>query len=225
MRTKGYRTIINIFLIPIGLLIIFCVFILFSGSSNKEISDSTRKEILKKAEEMANVKWTPKYDLNDKSAKFTFSKGKTYTGIPYSMDVYQATSAREFLKKIKNSSELYGNDCSGYVSAAWGISRQTTLTLYNAVEKKEKIDGRYIKKISWDEIKPADALLVDDGKGKGHVMLYVESNKGNKDELIIYEQNVVINTPNGSVPVARKDVRSQKALIKDGYIPIRLMRK
>jgi hypothetical protein len=141
------------------------------------------------------------------------------------MDVYQATSAKEFLKKIKDSSELYGNDCSGYVSAAWGISRQTTLTLYNAVENKEKIDGRYIKKISWDDIKPADALLLDDGKGKGHVMLYVETNENNKDELIIYEQNIVINTPNGSTPVSRKDVRSKKTLIKDGYIPIRLMKK
>ncbi|MNF13792.1 hypothetical protein D3C80_2157590 [compost metagenome] len=56
-------------------------------------------------------------------------------------------------------------------------------------------------------------------------MLYVETNENNKDELIIYEQNIVINTPNGSTPVARKDVRSKKTLIKDGYIPIRLMKK
>lgn len=225
MRTKGFRAIMNLFLIPLGLLIIVCVFILMSGSNNKDLSDSTRNEILKRAEEMASVKWTPKYDLKDKSAKYTFVKGKTYKGIPYSMDAYQATSAKEFLSKIKNSSELYGNDCSGYVSAAWGISRQTTLTLYNAVENKGKIDGRYIKKVSWDDIKPADAFLLDDGKGKGHVILYVESNKENKDELIVYEQNVVINTPNGSIPVARKDVRSKKTLIKDGYIPIRLMKK
>lgn len=225
MRAKGCRAIINVFLVPMGLLIIVCIFILMSNSGNGGISDSTRKEILKRADEMATIKWIPSYDLYDKSADFTFVKGKTYTGIPYSMDTYQAASVKEFLAKIKNSSELYGNDCSGYVSAAWGISRQNTLSLYNAVKNKEKIDGRYIEKISWEAIKPADALLLDDGKGKGHIMLYVETNKEDEDKLVVFEQNIIINTPNGSIPVARKDIRSKKSLIEDGYIPIRLMKR
>jgi hypothetical protein len=188
-----------------------------------DISDTVRGEILNRAKAMAEVKWTAKYNLIETECTYTFIKGKTYQGVPYSMDQYQVTSPKDFLSKINNSKILYGNDCSGFVSASWGISRQTTLCFYNAIKNATKIDGKYVCQISWDDLKPADALLIDDGNGEGHIMLYINSDKKNTDNLNVYEQNIATEKPLYPIPAARKDVRSKKELMENGYIPIRLM--
>lgn len=185
-------------------------------------SNDERQEILNRAKAMVEVKWTPKQNIIDKYAIYAFIKGKTYYGIPYSMDSYQITSVDDFLSRISNSSVLYGNDCSGFVSAAWGISRQTTLSVFNAVKNASKIDGKTVRKISWDELVAGDALLLDNGKGKGHIMLYIDTDSKDSDKVNVYEQNVQTIFPFQPIPVARKDVRSKSSLIKDGYIPIRL---
>jgi len=188
------------------------------------MSDALREEVLNRANAMTEVKWTPKYNLIDKKSAYTFIKGKTYCGVPYSMGTYQVTSPNDFLTKINNSKTLYGNDCSGFVSAAWGISRQTTLSLYNAVKDGIKIDGKSVCKISWDDLRAADALLLDNGKGKGHIMLYIDADKKNSDDLNVYEQDISTVVPYEPIPVARRDVRSKSNLIKEGYIPIRLIK-
>ena len=171
---------------------------------------------------MTEVKWIPKYNIIDKYGNYTFKKGKTYTGIPYSMDFYQVSSVSDFLSKINGSKKLYGNDCSGFVSTSWGISRQTTLTFFNAVKSKNKIDGYTVSEVSWDDLKPGDALLLDNGKGKGHIMLYINTDTKNSDRLNVYEQNISTSVPFEAFPVARKDIRSRKMLQEAGYIPIRL---
>ncbi|MFL0197031.1 NlpC/P60 family protein [Clostridium sp. WILCCON 0269] len=193
--------------------------------NKNDISTCTinRKEVLNKAYEMANVSWIPKYNLFDKYSHYTFIKGKTYYGIPYSMSYYQATSINDFLSKISNSNVIYGNDCAGFVSICWGINRQTTLSLFNAVKYHTKIDGKTVNEISWQDLKPGDALLLDNGGGKGHIMIYIDTNPKNGNELNVYEQNVQTVTPFVSVPTARKDVRFKSNLINSGYIPIRLM--
>lgn len=191
--------------------------------NNSGMSDVLREEILNKAKAMTEVKWTPKCNLIDNKGLYIFIKGKTYHGVPYSMDTYQVTSSDDFLSKINNSKILYGNDCSGFVSTVWGISRQTTLSLYNALKDGSKIDGKSVCKISWDDLKPADALLMDNGKGEGHIMLYIDSDKKNSDNLNVYEQNISTVIPFEPIPVARRDVRSKSKLIKNGYIPIRLI--
>lgn len=183
-------------------------------------SDDLKIESLNKAKAMTEVKWTPKRNMVDKSCSYTFIKGKEYQGVPYSMDPYQVKSPSDFLNKINNSKGLYGNDCSGLVSAAWGIKRQTTLTLYDEVKSKK--GKKFVSQISWDDLKPADALLLDNGRGKGHIMLYIDSDKKNSDNLNVYEQNIPTVTPYEPIPVARKDVRSKSKLMKKGYIPIRL---
>ncbi len=196
-----------------------------SIDDNKEsdgISASARKEILNRARAMAEVKWSPKYNLIDKHAHYIFLKGKTYCGIPYSMGAYQTSSASDFLSKINNSSILYGNDCSGFLSSAWGLSRQTTLSLFNAVKNRKKIDGRRVTEISWNDLKPGDAILRDNGKGNGHVVLYINTDDGDSDKLYVYEQNIITRIPFEPIPTARKDVRYRSTLIKQGYIPIRL---
>lgn len=187
------------------------------------IPSTASQEIINRAKAMAEVKWTPKHNLVDDKGHYIFIKGKTYTGIPYSMGTYQAASTSEFLSRIKDSSKLYGNDCSGFVSASWGISRQTTVTLLNAVTSGNKIDGKSVCKISWDDLKPGDAVLKESGNGKGHVVLFISRDSSNKDKINVYEQNVATLMPYQPIPTAREDVRSEKNLKKQGYIPIRLI--
>lgn len=191
--------------------------------SNKGMSDAAREAVLERAKAMAEVKWIPQYNLVDKKGHYVFRKGRTYYGVPYSMDSYQVTSPNDFLNKIKDSKIIYGNDCSGFVSAAWGINRQTTLSIYNAVKNGSKIEKKFIRKISWDEIRPADALLLEKGNAKGHIMLFIDVDKKNSDNLNVYEQNIQTVIPLETIPAARKDVRSKSMLMKEGYIPIRLM--
>ena len=66
-------------------------------------------------------------------------------------------------------------------------------------------------------------MLKDDGKGEGHIMLYDTTDSKNSDNLYVYEQNIATVVPLETIPVARKDVRSKSKLIKNGYMPIRLM--
>lgn len=193
-----------------------------SAAANNIITPACQK-VISNAQAMIEVKWIPKKNLVDKIAHYIFVKGKTYTGIPYSMDSYQAGSALDFLSKQNSTNYLVGNDCSGFVSAAWGIKRQTTLTLFEAAKKGILVDGKAVKEISWNDIKPGDALLHDNGKGKGHIMLYLSTDSTNTDSLTVYEQNVSTLVPFEPIPTARKDVRSKNALIKEGYFPIRLM--
>lgn len=183
--------------------------------------DST--SVLSRAKAMVEVKWIPKYNLVDKYGYFIFVKGKTYYGIPYSMGIYQVNSPNDFLSKINESKNIIGNDCSGFVSAAWGISRQTTLSLLTAVKSGSKIDGKLISEVSYDDLRAGDAFLLDDGKGKGHIILYINTDKNNSDKVSVYEQNVSTIVPYEPLPVARMDDRSITKLKKAGYIPIRLI--
>ncbi len=185
---------------------------------------SMGKETISRAKTMAEVKWMPQNNMNSVEGNYTFIKGETYKGIPYSMGAYQASSAADFLSQIKNSKVILGNDCSGFVSAAWGVSRQTTLTLYEAVRSGSKVDGRSVIKISWEDLKAGDALLKENGTGKGHAMLYKEADAQNNDTLYVYEQNIGTVMPYEPIPTAREDIRSKNTLMKDGYFPVRLVK-
>ena len=196
--------------------------VIIPDTNIEKVPEVNRVDVINRAKAMAEVKWTPKYNIKNSYGKYTFKKGKTYTGIPYTMDVYQVSSVSDFLSKIKTSKVIYGNDCSGFVSTAWGLSRQTTLTIFNSIKYESKIDGRLISQISWDDLKTGDALLKDNGKGEGHIMLYDSTDSKNPDSLYVYEQNIATKVPLEVIPVARKDIRSKKSLQDYGYVPIRL---
>lgn len=183
---------------------------------------NNRKDIINRAKAMVEVSWIPNYNIVDSIGHYIFLKGKTYKGIPYSMGSNQASTASEFLTHIKTSSKLYGNDCSGFVSTAWGVGRQTTLSLYKAVKNGNKIDGKSVTLISWEELKPGDALLRESGNGKGHIVLFINYDEKNNDSIHVYEQNIGTLVPFQPIPTAREDIRSKKTLEKTGYVPIRL---
>jgi hypothetical protein len=200
--------------------------IVIGTNQNNDINDAdniNRKNILNRAQAMVNVTWVSKYNLVDSVGHYIFLKGVKYKGIPYRLGGYQVSSANDFLSNINKSNKLYGNDCSGFVSIAWGVSRQTTLSLYNAVKNKNKIDGKSVVMISWAEVKPGDALLLEKGNGKGHILLFINFDVKNKDSVHVYEQNIGTIVPLEIIPVAREDIRSMKTLQKYGYIPIRLI--
>ena len=198
--------------------------VIYNTNANVSMSNVLKEEILNRAKAMTEVKWSPKYNLIEKKCSYIFIKGKTYQGVPYSEDLYQVSSPNGFLSKINNSKILYGNDCSDLVSVAWGIRRQTTLSLYNDIKNGNKIGNKHVCQISWGNLMPTDALLIDNGKGKGHIMLYINSDKKNSDNLNVYEQDISTIIPFEPIPVARKDIRSKSKLMKEGYIPIRLMK-
>ena len=108
---------------------------------------AARKKVLERAKEMVEVKWTSPITFLGWRAKasYTIKKGSTNTGIPYSQTVNQVRSGKEFKKSLSKMTysyqrfgitmPRYGNDCSGFVSAALGISRKTTSTLPNCTVK------------------------------------------------------------------------------------------
>lgn len=196
---------------------------IITGTNEVDADNVKRVNILKRASDMANVSWVPKYNLVDSVGHYIFLKGIKYKGIPYCLGGYQVSSANDFLSHINKSNKIYGNDCSGFVSTAWGVSRQTTLSLYNAVKNGKKVDGKSVVIIPWNDVKPGDALLLEKGNGKGHILLFINIDVKNNDSLHVYEQNIGTVVPFELIPVAREDIRSKKTLEKNGYIPIRLM--
>ena len=92
-----------------------------------------------------------------------------------------------------------GNDCSGFVSSAFGIPRHNCTGLSKSI---------LIESIKWDEIQPGDAL----NKPGSHVMLYLGQNTSN-NKLVMLEQ-----TP----PKIRKYEYTENYFIEKGYSPIRL---
>ncbi|MBE6049028.1 MAG: hypothetical protein E7213_11640 [Clostridium sp.] len=187
--------------------------------SNKYISvnntgniSKVRKEIIARAEEMINFSWSSKkaFDVWQGSTingSSTFKANTTYTGMPYSQTGNQMTSGTQFKQKIAAATgslsttcysgkkcPLYGNDCSGFVSAAWGISRHTTSTLPDVS-----------RQISYNDLQPGDIL----NKAGSHVVLFGGWADNAKTKMIILEQ-----TP----PKAKKSTKDKSYYTSRGYV-------
>ena len=134
---------------------------------------------------MVEVKWTSPITFLGWRAKasYTIKKGSTNTGIPYSQTVNQVRSGKEFKKSLSKMTysyqrfgitmPRYGNDCSGFESAALGISRKTTSTLPNCTVK-----------ISYNDLKPGDII----NKAGSHVILFAGWADALKTKMNVYEQ-------------------------------------
>ena len=159
--------------------------------------------------EMANYKWVAKSTFSAWRGSTQFVKGKTYTGIPYTMH-NQTLSVAEYKSKIASNKTLYGSstssgtgpkygsDCSGFVSGAWGISRRTTKTLCNVSTQ-----------IKYNDLQPGDII----NKSGDHVVMFVKWANSSKTEMVIIEQ-----TP----PIAKEHtVKRSKYENDKKYIPLR----
>ena len=150
---------------------------------------AARKKVLERAKEMVEVKWTSPITFLGWRAKasYTIKKGSTNTGIPYSQTYNQVRSGKEFKnvlskmpysykQKMENkyiTMPKYGNDCSGFVSAALGIERKTTRSLPNCT-----------KQISYNDLKPGDII----NKAGSHVILFAGWADALKTKMNVYEQ-------------------------------------
>lgn len=112
-------------------------------------STTDRNTIISTAKSMVEMTWTPTQNLTGWKGSI-FSQGKTVTGMPYSQTPYQKDK-NGFLSSMSNgdfysvyidakqrSMPRYGNDCSGFLSFSWGISRTTTQGFLKGIS-----DGTY----------------------------------------------------------------------------------
>ncbi len=122
--------------------LIFFVLLLWSGESWKTM---TRAQILSRAVQMIDGTWTPSHTQRgwtSSRSPYIFYAGRTYHGVLYTQN-NPVENWAEFKSRIRNARKYYGywrnhrwynylgNDCSGFVSIAWGMpSRFTTRDFY-----------------------------------------------------------------------------------------------
>lgn len=142
-----------------------------------------RKDIIARAQAMVDMKWTTPKQFSGWKGKTTFKTGTTYTGMPYTQGT-QATSPTDFKNKIKNYSgsltltspqtqPRFGNDCSGFVSAAWGVSRHTTSTLPSIATE-----------INYNDLQPGDIL----NHAGDHTFIFKKWADAGKTKMVVLEQ-------------------------------------
>ncbi|AAM25871.1 hypothetical protein M2349_002388 [Caldanaerobacter subterraneus subsp. tengcongensis MB4] len=173
-------------------------------TDKKTNSTYLRDYVVDKAKRMVDVSWTPSQNLTGWLGRYTFTKGVTYKGIPYSQTPNQRDEIG-FLQSLNNAADFYvpytdpngrimpryGSDCSGFVSFAWGISRQTTWSFLQGIK-----NGTYKKVGSYNVDNPTSSELLtsylqlqrgDAVVNEGHTFLIAYNDKTNK-KVYAYEQ-------------------------------------
>lgn len=144
-----------------------------SGTSTYAIAEEENngiRNIVKRAYQQVQIAWTPLKNLDgyiNSKGKLTktYKKGVTYYGIPYGQlvdsgkYVPHGASFDTFLNSVntsdsvfytkrgsygKKDSTYYGNDCSAFVSYAYGLPRMTTSTIAKS-DKFKKVSGNQVK--------------------------------------------------------------------------------
>lgn len=139
---------------------------------------SARKTILSRGNAMINYTWTPAKNVRGWRNKQVFVADTTYQGIPYSQTPYQCSissvawnygsyfdinkedSKSGFYDKFTSNQIImpkYGNDCSGFVSTCWNISRKNTTGIASHTRVGKTLES-YLKQYA--RLSPGDALVV-----------------------------------------------------------------
>ena len=174
------------------------------NSGSDTTSSQIRNQIISRAQAMVNMTWSTPKQFSGWRGKKVFNTNTTYKGMPYSQTPNQMTSPSDFTNSIRNYSgsltltspqtqPRFGNDCSGFVSASWGISRHTTRNLPDVS-----------KEISYDNLQPGDILNV----AGSHTFIFKDWTSSSKTEMVVLEQ-----TP----PQAIENIKSVSKCKADGY--------
>lgn len=160
-----------------------------------------RLEIKNRAADMVSLIWRPTSNLVGWNGEMTFYANEYYWGIPYSQtpnqvdtDGFTASMSNSnfyttYVRVNKDGSTtsmpMYGNDCSGFVSFAWGIFRTTTATFIG-----------YPSIGDYSNLESGDAVVYrNNEKNEGHIILvgtnWVTPPAGSDETepyLVCYEQ-------------------------------------
>lgn len=165
-----------------------------SQLTRKKLSEGV-KNIVKRADQMNYIRWTPVKDIVGWEKAFVYKAGVTYTGLPYGQPVFASyvpwyTSLDGFIDAVNNpKSQMYTSkstynevapyysvDCSAYVSWAWGLpSRMTTSSIPGCSE--------LISKTSIKDARVGDVLC----KARKHVVLITDIAYNSKGEIAYVE--------------------------------------
>lgn len=151
---------------------------------------------------MIEFTWTTRDDLHvwPSNGVSVYPKGTTVNGIIYTQNIQMgleefkdALKRSDFYEPVRGKKvmPMYGNDCSGFVSIAWGLGRNTTGTFLEGINR-----GRFKKVGSYNAVKPTKDSLLNSYKDlqpgdalvkDGHVIL-VASVDLSGQKVTIYEQ-------------------------------------
>ena len=129
-----------------------------------------QQNIVKRAEQMLSVRWTPRKKITGWGNTFSYEAGVTYTGLPYGQPVNAAyvpwtASLMEFVNAVNNPNSLmytsrseyykvapyYSVDCSAFVSWAWDLPHRCTTRSIGSF-------GKLISSNSYANIQVGDML-------------------------------------------------------------------
>lgn len=133
--------------------------------STKTLTASERQTIINLASGMVNCTWIAQQNLTGWKGEMIFTSGTRYYGIPYTQSINQIGlgafnslfPVSDFYASYSRSGVTmpkYGNDCSGFVSIAWGISRKTTADFVAGIN-----NGTYKKVGTYDSSAPTTSAL------------------------------------------------------------------
>lgn len=190
----------------------------------QNMTNEQRLRYVQNANSMVNYKWTPTQNLTGWKGNYVFKAGTTYSGIPYTQSPNQtnlaafqgALTKSDFYSTYTNSSgkmPRYGNDCSGFLSFAYEIPRQTTAQFVNGIKS-----GTYKKIGSYDpnNLKQNDLLssysklTAGDAVVKSGHAMFVANNVSSENYCLMYEQ-----TPGH----AQTTKWTYSSLVAGGYMP------
>lgn len=152
--TKAKRVLVVVLLLAL-IVSSIPLFTLQANAVNRRSLSQGQRNIVKRAKQMTDIKWTPKANIGSWNWGTTFYAGQTYSGLPYGQPVsagqYVPWSAglETFANSVKNAGSVmytqrgafynygrqntfpfYSTDCSAFVSRALNMgSRKTTYTI------------------------------------------------------------------------------------------------
>lgn len=196
------------------------------GTMAADPNNDARMAITAKARAMVYQAWRPAKNLvkwGELSATWKyFEKDVIQFGLPYTQAIQvdeisflnKMTSASDFYTPnqsintgTKKVAPQYGNDCSGFVSFSWGITRINTTAFIDRINK-----GTYRRLSKYSELRSGDAVVVS-----GHMFLIANNFEIPSQGSSIKESYVACHeqTP----PYARDTFWTYAQLQSKGYIP------
>jgi len=204
-------------------------------SGEASFDQMSRETMLRRASEMTNFSWTPYKQIKNQTSPnypyLTYSPGTVYDGEPYCFYSIPAQNWSDFYSAVNNTTggnTVYGNECSSFVSIAWGLPKRYNTTAFDCdADNKTTICGNYnpatddfVTSLGAAgsganvDLRPGDAFVLSGS----HIILfesYWYDVRGTKIGINAYEQTTAVNKR----AVYRKEYWTWDRLVS--YRPIR----